>query len=151
MKKFIWRLQRLLDIKIKQEEVKRAELVSITQKAVSVRGMIIMQRTILQQKLNEVGQADAKERIAEQRLFLKHVHVIDKRIARLEEKLVEIEKLRQEKIKEVMELRKFRKGLEKIKENDKVEFIKEQEKYEQKDSDDKTNDRYARKIIQNAC
>ncbi|KKK47875.1 hypothetical protein LCGC14_3150790 [marine sediment metagenome] len=59
--------------------------------------------------------------------------------------------LRQEKIKEVMELRKFRKGLEKIKENDKVEFIKEQEKYEQKDSDDKTNVRYARKIIQNAC
>lgn len=151
MKKFIWRLQRLLDIKIKQEEVKRAELISITQQAVSVRGMIMMQRTILQQKLNEVGQADAKERIAEQRLFIKHVHVIDRKIRQLEEKLAEIEKLRQDKIKEVMELRKFRKGLEKIKENDKVEFFKEQERHEQNDSDDKTNVRYARKIIQNAC
>lgn len=149
MKKFIWRLQRLLDIKIKQEEVKRAELISITQQAVSVRGMIMMQRTILQQKLNEVAQTDAKERVAEQEFFLKHVHVIDKKIKQLEDQLAEIEILRQEKIKEVMELRKFRKGLEKIKENDKVEFIREQEKNEQKDSDDKTNDRYARKIIQN--
>ena len=150
MRKFVWRLQRLLDIKIKQEEVKRGELVSVTQQAVAVRGKLMMQRTLLRLKMEEVAEADATERISEQRLFLQLAHVVDRKITELEEQLAKVEELRQEKMQEVMEIRKFRKGLEKIRENDKVEFVKEQERLEQIDLDDKTSVRYARNILQKA-
>lgn len=150
MRKFVWRLQRLLDIKIKQEEVKRGELVSVTQQAVAVRGKLMMQRTLLRLKMEEVAEADVTERIAEQRLFLQLAHVVDRKITELEEQLAKVEELRQEKMQEVMEIRKFRKGLEKIRENDKVEFVKEQERLEQIDLDDKTSVRYARNILQKA-
>ena len=81
-----------------------------------------------------------------------HQLVIEKskRIKELEEQLAKVEELRQEKMQEVMEIRKFRKGLEKIRENDKVEFVKEQERLEQIDLDDKTSVRYARNILQKA-
>lgn len=150
MRRFIWRLQRLLDIKIKQEEVKRGELISVTQQAATVRGQLMMQRTLLRLKMEEVADADASKRIAEQRLFLDLAHVVDLKITQLEEQLAKVEELRQEKMREVMEIRKFRKGLERIREKDKTEFIKEQERLEQIDLDDKTSVRYARNILQKA-
>ena len=83
-------------------------------------------------------------------MFLQLAHVVDRKITELEEQLAKVEELRQEKMQEVMEIRKFRKGLEKIRENDKVEFVKEQERLEQIDLDDKTSVRYARNILQKA-
>ena len=69
-------------------------------------------------------------------------------IRKLEFKLAKVEELRQQKIVEIMEMRKFRKGLENLRDKAKEEFDQEQSKIEQNDSDDKTSISYARKIIQ---
>ena len=74
MKKFVWRLQRLLDIKIKQENVMRAELVAVTEQAVAVRGRIMVQKAALRKMLNELAEKNAKQRMPEQEFFLKYVH-----------------------------------------------------------------------------
>jgi len=150
VKKFVWRLQRLLGIKIKQENVMRAELVAVTEQAVAVRGRIMVQKAALRKMLNELAEKNAKQRMPEQEFFLKYVHVTDEEIKRLELMLDELEKLRREKIKEILKIRKFRKGLEKLKEKARAEFMKKQHKDEQNKLDERTTLSYARKIIQHA-
>ncbi|MHC5172844.1 MAG: hypothetical protein ACYSPJ_03665 [Planctomycetota bacterium] len=58
MKKFIWPLQRLLDIKVKQEDFARIELVTITEKIVIIRGQIMMQKMVLRNLFSELNQLD---------------------------------------------------------------------------------------------
>ena len=148
MKKFIWRLQRLLDIKMKQEESMRAELVAITEQAVLLQGRIMMQKTILRRMLAEMEEKEGSQRLAEQEFFFKYAHISDERIKQLEEQLVEVEKLRRKKIKELMKIRKYRKALEKLRESAKAEYLTEQNAREQKDLDEKTIMSIAREIIQ---
>lgn len=148
MKKFVWRLQRLLDIKIKQEESMRAELVAITERAVSLQGQIMMQKTILRRMLAEMEQKEDSQRLVEQEFFFKYAHISDERIKQLEEQLAEVEKLRKKKIKELMKIRKYRKALEKLRENAKAEYLIEQNACEQKDLDEKTSMSIAREIVQ---
>ncbi len=150
MKKFVWRLQRLLDIKIKQEGAKRGELVAVTEQAVAVRSQIMVQRAALRKMLAELSQKKAKQRLSDQEFFLKYAHVSDEAIKRLEEELAELEKVRQAKIKEIMKIRRYRKGLEKLRAEARAEFQKEEQRYEQKESDAKTTVSFARKIIQHA-
>ena len=148
MKKFKWRLQRLFDLKVKQEDVMRTELVSITEQAVALRGRIMLRKTALRQMLAKLKKKDAKKRMQEQQLVLKYIHVTDKEIEALGMKLIELEKLRREKIKQIMKIRKLRKGLEKLRDNAKADFIKELEKFEQNELDDNTTISFARKILQ---
>lgn len=150
MKKFAWRLQRLLDIKIKQEGAKRGELVAITEQTVAVRSQIMVRRAALRKMLAELSQKKAKQRLSEQEFFLRYAHVSDEEIKKLEEKLAELEKVRQAKIKEIMKIRRYRKGLEKLRAEARAEFQKEEQRYEQKESDAKTTVSFARKIIQRA-
>lgn len=150
MKKFVWRLQRLLDIKIKQEVAKRGELVAVTEQAVAVRSQIMVQRAALRKMLAELSQKKAKERLSEQEFFLKYAHVSDEAIRRLKETLAELEKVRQAKIKEIMKIRRYRKGLERLRAAARAEFLKEEQRNEQKESDAKSTVSFARKIIQHA-
>lgn len=147
MKKFVWRLQRLLDIKIKQEDSKRAELVAVTERAVAVRGRIMLKKAELRQMLAELSGLEFRQRVTEQELFLKHAHVFDRKIKELKDKLVELEKLRRVKIEEIFVIRKFRKGLEKLRVKAESEFMSDQYKREQDEFDDYTSIRHARKLI----
>ncbi len=150
MKRFVWRLQRLLDIKIKQEEVMRSELVAVTERAVAVRSQIMVRRAALRKMLAELSEKKGKQRLSEQEFFFKYAHVSDEEIKKLELKLAGLEKLRQRKIQEIMKIRRFRKGLERLRAEAKARFLKEEEKREQKDLDDKTIMSFAWKIIQPA-
>ena len=148
MKKFKWRLQRLLDIKEKKETAMRAELVTVTEQAVAVRSKIILEKSLLRQMFVELGQKEAKERLDEQEIVLKYSHVRDERIRRLKLELAELEQKRKEKIQEIMKIRKFRKGLERLRADAKVEFVREQESYLQKELDDRSNMSFAGKLNQ---
>lgn len=148
MKRFVWRLQRLLDVKIKQEDAKRTELVAVTERAVAVRGQIMLAKATLRQMLTELNARSASERVSQQELFLKHAHIFDRKIKGYEDKLAELERLRRIKIGEILEIRKFRKGLEKLRAKVKAEFIRQQDKQEQKEMDDNTNMRFARNLLQ---
>ncbi len=148
MKRFVWRLQRVLDIKIKEEQVKRAELLEITQKLAQAQTELIMQKRILADTINNLSQESPKHRLDKQALFVKFAAVNDELIKKLGKQVVEIEKKQAEKIQEVMKAKQFRKSLERLGEEAKTQFIKEQEKIEQKDADDLTTISYSRRIMQ---
>ena len=48
MKRFVWRLQRVLDIKKKQEQKTRAELLELTGKIAQKRGELLTKQKILE-------------------------------------------------------------------------------------------------------
>ncbi len=150
MKRFVWRLQRLLDIKIKQEDAKRSELVIVTEQALSVRSAIMVRKAAMRKLLRDLSEKDGQERLSEQELVLKYIHVSEAEIVNLELRLLELETERQKKLEEIMKIRKFRKGLERLRANSKAEFVKEQEWLEQKDLDDKSTMSFARKVVQHA-
>jgi flagellar biosynthesis chaperone FliJ len=150
VRRFVWRLQRLLDIKIKQEDAKRGELVAVTEQALAVRSAIMVRKAALRKLLSDLSEKQGRDRLSEQELVLKYIHVSEFEIKNLEFRLLELEKKRQEKLQEIMKIRKFRKGLERLRANSKAEFVKEQEWLEQKDLDDKSTMSFARKVVHSA-
>ena len=148
MKRFVWRLQRVLDIKIKEEQIKRAELIEITERLARAQNELIMQKKILADIINSLAEEHPRRRLDRQELFLKCSATNDELIKKLERKVNEIETKQKEKINEVLKVKQFRKSLEKLRVETKMQFIKEQEKLEQKDADEITTMRFARKIMQ---
>ena len=147
MKKFAWRLQRLLDIKIKQEDSIRAQLVTVTEQTVAIRGQIMLQKATLRQRLNELSLQRPAERIESQKLFLTYSQVTEDKIRALGQELEVLEEKRKAKIQEILEVRKFRKSLEKLREKAKQEYMLASEKFEQNELDDRNSIKYARQII----
>ena len=54
MKQFIWRLQRVLDIRIKEEQKKTAELLKITDKLATTRGELLIKKRRLENIINSI-------------------------------------------------------------------------------------------------
>jgi len=146
MKRFVWRLQRVLDVKIKEEEMKRAELIRLTEKLAATRGELLMQKRILENIISEIAGKKTAERLPEQEFFLKHSKVSSERIKKLEKRVRELELEQRKKIAEILKVRRFRKGLERLREEAKRRFIEEQEKLEQKELDEGSTLSFARKM-----
>ncbi len=148
MKRFACRLQRVFDIKTKEEQAKRAELLELTGKLAQVRGELLTQQRILEDIIDGLTRKDAQKRLGEQEFFLKCSTTSDKRIKKLKNKVSKLESQQREKIAEILKVRRFKEGLEKLRSEAKMKFIKEQEKLEQKELDEGAVIGFARRIIQ---
>ncbi len=147
MKKFIWPVQRLLDIKEKQEDFTRTELVTITEQIVIVRGQIMMQKTILRSVFSELNRLEPQQRMQRQHECMEYAHVIDAKIKTLYQTLEQTEQKRKKKIEEVVKLRKFRKGLERLRAKALIDYREQINQAEQKQLDESITTTFARKIL----
>ena len=146
MKRFVWRLQRVLDVKTKLEQKKRAELLEITQKLIETQGELLTQRKILEEIIDELNKENPQKRLGKQEFFLRHSTATDELIKRLRDKVRALELQQREKIDELLKVRRFKEGLERLRAKAKEEFIKEQEKLEQKELDEGATVSFARKM-----
>jgi len=144
MKRFVWRLQRVLDIKTKEEQIKKIELLKLTEKLAQKQSELLTQKRILQEIIADLAGKHPRQRLSEQELFLKHSATTDELIRKLKEQIRRLEAQQRQKIAELLKLRRFREGLEKLREQAKEKFIKEQEKLDQKELDEMTTIRFAR-------
>ncbi len=136
MKLFVWRLQRVLDIRKKEEQKARAELLELTERLAQTRGELLMQQKTLEDIINGLTGENPKKRLGKQEFFLKISAASNEQIKKLKEKVNELELQQRDKIAEVIKLRRFKEGLEKLRTEAKMRFIKEQEKLEQKQLDE---------------
>ena len=86
MRRFVWRLQRVLDIKAKQEQIKTQELFALTEKLAQTRGELLSQQRILRDILESIANENPKDRLSRQEFFLSHSAATDERIKQLREK-----------------------------------------------------------------
>ena len=136
MKRFVWRLQRVLDIRKKEEQKARAELLELTERLAQTQGELLMQQKMLEDIINGLTGENPKKRLGKQEFFLKFSAASNEQIKKLKDKVNELELQQRDKIVEVLKLRRFKEGLEKLRTEAKMRFIKEQEKLEQKQLDE---------------
>ena len=147
MKRFVWRLQRVLDIKTKKEQQMRVDLLELTEKLAETRGVLLMQQSILKNIITGLAGENPKKRLSKQEFFLRYSVTSNKRIEKLKEKVSVLESQQKEKIVELSEVRRFKEGLEKLRDEAKTQFIKEQEKLEQKELDEIATVSFTRNMI----
>jgi len=148
MKRFVWRLQRILDIETKKEQKMRSELLELTEKLAETRGVLLTQQMILKEIMAGLAAEIPKTRLGRQEFFLKFSATNDERIEKLKEKMSALESQQREKIAELLKVRRFKEGLERLRAEAKTQFIKEQEKLEQKELDEMASVSFARNMIQ---
>ena len=146
MKRFVWRLQRVLDIRKKEEQKARAELLELTEKLAEARGELLIKRKILEDIINDLGGENPDKRLGRQEFFLKYSAVSDECIKKLKSKVNKLESQQRNKIAEVLKLRRLKEGLERLRTEAKMQFIKEQEKLEQKELDEGAIVSFVRKV-----
>jgi len=145
MKRFVWRLQRVLEIKKKEEQKVRAELFQLTEKLAQTRGELLRWQKMLEKIINGLTEENPKKRLGEQEFFLRYSATSDEQIRKLEDKKNGLESRQREKIAEVLKVKRFKEGMEKLRVEAKVQFIKEQEKLEQKEMDEGATISFVRK------
>ncbi len=69
MKRFVWRLQRVLEIKTKEEQAKRAELLGLTEKLAQTQGKLLTQQRILENIIDGLTGKNPQKRLGEQEFF----------------------------------------------------------------------------------
>jgi flagellar biosynthesis chaperone FliJ len=136
MRRFAWRLQRLLEIKTKQEQKERQELFKLTERLAERRSEMLMRQKMLKDVIEGLAAVSAKRRLSEQEFFLRHAKTSDEHIRKLKERISQLESQQKEKIAQVLEIRRFKEGLEKLRIEAKRRFIAEQEKLEQHELDE---------------
>ena len=147
MKKFKWRLERVLELKKKQEEMARAELLEMTAMIAAVRNAVIVREIKLRDSLERFTKFDIGARTLNHDWMAKSTGFMNEQISLFRKKLVEYEDIKKQKLAKVMELRKSRKNLEKLKESALEKYREEFKKYEQNDLDDITSISRARELI----
>lgn len=145
MRRFVWRLQRVLDIKEKEEQKTRTELFELVEKLAETRGELLTQQKLIQDIINRLVEENPKARLGKQEFFMKFSATSDEQIKKLEKKIRLLELQQREKVAEVLKVRRFKQGLERLREETKRQFIAEQEKLEQKESDERAGVSFVRK------
>lgn len=147
MKRFKWRLERVLEIKKKQEQKERAGLFELTERLAERRAELLMRQKMLKDVIRGLAEADPRQRLPEQEFFLRYAGPSDEQIRKLKDQVGELESQQKEKIAEVLKIRRFKEGLEKLRAEAKRQFVEEQEKLDQKELDETATISFVRKTL----
>lgn len=150
MKKFVWRLQKVLDIKQKTQQIKRGQLLTVTEKLAVTRTNLLAQKRMLQDMIDTVAGLSPARRLTSQELLLKSTKKNDEAIKIIQGEVQDLQLQQKNLTAEFLKIKKFTESLEKLREQAKHRFITKQEKLQQKETDEYTSTRYARKIMQGA-
>lgn len=145
MKRFVWRLQKVLDVKTGEEQLKRTELFRVTEHLAAKRSELLIRQRVLQDLMADIAKDRSPERLSTQELFLRQAQTDDAEIRLLREEIADLETRQREKTVEVLAAKRFKEGLEKLRAQAREQFIKEQEKLEQKELEDRTTIAFVRK------
>ncbi len=120
-------------------------MLKLTQKLAETQSELLTWRKMLEEIINGLAVGNPKKRLGRQEFFLRHSAVSDEQIKKLENRVKELESKQREKIAEVLKLRRFKEGLEKLRVEARMQFIKEQEKLDQQQLDEGATVLFVRK------
>jgi len=147
MARFVWRLQRVLDIRKKEEQTLRSELMVLSERMVVLRQEIMVIRARIRSALEELSYAKPAERLSSQQLFMKYSEYSENEINSLKSELSEVAARRKEKMNEILNIRQAIKALEKLRAKTKKEFLNELAHKEQNELDEYTGNKFGRKAV----
>ncbi len=146
MAKFLWHLQRVLDVKKKQEQVTRMELLHLTEQVAQARCQLMMRQQALQAMLDSVANAAPHERMDKQALVMGYAEGTQARIKVLQTQVETVQAQKKAKAEALLALKQAREGLERLRMDAERRFMKDQSKKEQKMADELSLLKYARRV-----
>ena len=144
MKRFVWRLQQVLDIKAREEQARRSELLKLTERLAETRRRLLDARKILRDIILRIARQQRRQRLGEQEFFMKYSAASDEQIRGLMDDVSRLESQQRLKVAELLEVKRFREGLERLRAEAKRQFMAEQERLEQKEMDEGATMTFAR-------
>lgn len=147
MARFVWRLQRVLDVRNKEEQSMRSSLMGLSERMVLLRQEIMVIRARIHTSLETLGNKSVADRLMGQQIFMKYSEYSENEIGLLKAELYEVDLQRKKKMDEILEKRKSIKALEKLRAKSKESFMIESSHIEQNEIDEFTNHRYGRAAV----
>lgn len=149
MKKFVWRLQKVLEVNQKKLDIKKAKLFRISEQLAVAKASLFTQKKILQAEIDKVTKNSPPIRLNHQQLLMKSCKVNDEIIKKLAMQVQDLQTQKNKATEEYIKLKKFTEGLEKLREKAKAQHIQQQEKIQQRLADEQSNVRFARQLMKN--
>ncbi len=134
----------MLDVKKKEEQMRKAELIATTQKLTNARTQLLAQLRVLDGIMDELSQAPTASRLVRQEFFLKHSAGTDEQVRRIRTSIHELEQQRSRQAQTLRQVRRFREGLEKLRAKAEKRFFEQQDRIEQKNLDEMATIRFTR-------
>ncbi len=147
MKRFKWKLQRVLDIKTQHERALRSDLFALAQAIARVREEILERRTVLRVLLAELADRRLADRLPELAVFMEFSAVEERRIERLGARLGDLESERAEKQRRFLEARATCKTLKRLREEARSAHMRDVGKREQMAFDESAHTAFARNAL----
>ena len=124
MKRFAWRLQRVLEITDQRERVLRAELYALAHEISRVRHEIIARQITVRTVLDELARKSLAERLGEQTIVLACAAAEERILARLRAQQAEFEAKRAATTARFLKERSMRRALEHLREEAYAKYLK---------------------------
>jgi len=148
MKRFKWRLQRLLDVTIQRERALRSELFALSRRIARLHQEIFRRRTALRATLADLAQEDVQQRVPRQQVFMSHSPVAWKVLNELNVELTELTERRGQATERLMKARSSRRTLERLREEALEGHIRQEIKAEQKNLDETAHVSFPRRAAE---
>ena len=145
MKRFKWRLQRVLDITEQRERALRAEIAALAGLIRAVRDEIRARHALVRRLLDDLGRRSLAERMAEQAVIMACAAAEKRILAALEARRAELQAQRDAKTQQYLATRAARRTLERLREEARRRFQAEMSRLEQKELDEAAHIAFARR------
>jgi len=148
MKRFKWRLQRLLEVTIQRERALRSELFALSRRIAQLHQEVFRRRTALRAALAELGDEDIQRRIPRQEVFMSHSPVAWKVLDGLNVELGELAEKRRQATERLVKVRSSRRTLERLQGEARQRHIRREMKAEQRMLDESAHVSFPRKAAE---
>ena len=136
---FKWRLDRVLEIKRKDEQHKRALAAEIANKLVKSRNELTEKQQRLELLMRKISSERPLDKLQHQQLFIESSKADDSEIVNIKNIISEFERDQQRITKEIIEAKSFVERLEKLRQKAYEEYMTKQSKAEQNELDESFN------------
>ena len=145
MKRFKWRLQKVLDVTMHTEEVLRSDLLAVSRRMAGLSQEISARRAMIAALLEELAQLCLQDRVARHELVMAGSQRKQAEIRQFADQLARCRRERMKKTEQLLKTRASRETLERLREEARVRYARAQALIEQKQFDESAQVAHARK------
>lgn len=148
MKRFVWPLQRLLDVTMRREQALGAGVMALSRRIAQLHQEIVHRRMIVDDLLGELAQLDIGHRVAVQKVLMDSLSCEQDEIGHRQEQLDVLRSQRSQQTTTYLQARTKRQTLEKRRAEAKDLHIRAELKHEQASFDESAQIVFARKALE---
>jgi hypothetical protein len=146
MKRFSWRLERVLEITAQREQILRADILALAQQIAGVRHEIAARQQVVRTILDDLGSQSLIERLGEQTIVLACAAAEERILAGLRGRRDALEASRKTKTEQFTKERTMRRALERLREGAYAKYLQAAAAREQAELDEVSHIAFARRL-----